>query len=687
MSDVAQYAIQVATELTNPEKSAAALQALEAALHRTGNQSTLFAQTQDAASLALKEAKKFQDATTESLKAGSDQYAQLERVANRTATAVEKAAQKGAVPESVTEAAKKAAAALQAYTPELKKLEDASAAANAEAAKMSHALEKVNRAGAKVRAEQAQASAVMGKYQQVLSGSGGPIGRLTAQLIAKKKAYSELSAQVGTTRAATMMFAAGTVAVTAAAVVAAAAVASATIAATAYAIKLADTARESKLSRDAFNALHPELAATTANFSAITRATGVAEDRLYGLTKSLKEAKVSSAQMPAALRAMATAEAALGKGGADQFIAQLATAKKTVSGLSKEIDAKLGNIAARRMLGLSASGDRLKSNLAGIFGGLKIEGALRGIERFVQMFDATSAIGKTLKWAFEGVFQPLMDRAESAAIAIEAFTLGAANQMLKMAIAFKEPLRRAKEALGFGKEGDQASSVLDQVEKAGKYAAIALGVCAGAFIAVEYAVIKFWGAVYKSTEAVVSFGASVYNAVPKARDQIVNAFNEAKKALSAFPEWAAGLGKDIILGAARGITGAAGNLVGAIKNVFTDSSKEADRVLGRASPSKVFATKGADTVKGYVVGVRKHEHEAQSALERVVTYDDRRPGDQPGMTSVDASRSSSSTIGANFAGAQFIFHGVRDAAHAAELFEDALTRVLGGDAAAMGGAS
>lgn len=64
-----------------------------------------------------------------------------------------------------------------------------------------------------------------------------------------------------------------------------------------------------------------------------------------------------------------------------------------------------------------------------------------------------------------------------------------------------------------------------------------------------------------------------------------------------------GMGRDIILGLAQGITGAAGAAVGAITGVAGDLLSSAADVLGIASPSKAFAEHGRDIDEGLAMGI------------------------------------------------------------------------------------
>src|SRR5690606_11444273 len=139
---------------------------------------------------------------------------------------------------------------------------------------------------------------------------------------------------------------------------------------------------------------------------------------------SLLDAKVSADELPRALKAAATAEAALGAGGAASFIADMKAGKLSVDEFARTTEQKFGGIVQRKMLGLGAQTDRLKRNFSDLFGSLDIEPVLAGMQILVGLFDENTAAGRAMKFLFEEIFQPLIDQAENAALVIEAFALG-----------------------------------------------------------------------------------------------------------------------------------------------------------------------------------------------------------------------------------------------------------------------
>jgi len=73
------------------------------------------------------------------------------------------------------------------------------------------------------------------------------------------------------------------------------------------------------------------------------------------------------------------------------------------------------------------------------------------------------------------------------------------------------------------------------------------------------------------------------------------------------------LGRDIVQGAINGIKSMIGNLIGTLSGGFSSAINGVKHGLGIASPSKVFATIGEDTIAGYVKGVEQSAKSAASA--------------------------------------------------------------------------
>jgi uncharacterized protein YoxC len=579
-----------------------------------------------------------------SLANGRAEYALLERAAAQASKAMERAALKGTVPAEVAANARKANDAVNSYAGTLKKLEHNAGLA----AKKQTELSKEFLGGKKN----------VGDLKESLVSVGGPLGKLGSSVLGPTKGFTSLASSIG------MVGAAAVVGVAAIAAIAAAAV-YATAKLLAFAVSAADTARNASLTRDAFETLNPELVGLRTEFDSLTKQTGIQANELRGFVTQLEDAKVSAADMPEALRAVAIAERALGKGGSTKFFKDIKKGKQAVRDLARETQSKFGGIVSKQMRSLDAQGDQLHHNIGALFAGLNIEPVLTGFERLVGLFDENTASGKTLKALFDHFLQPLIDAFDTASVMGEAFFLGIEAALLKAYIAFK-PLIKFFVDL-FGLDDPTTESTLDAIFKAAEIltetlivlTAIVAGALFIAFVALASPVLILIGvfyAWYYVLQFVFGYLASLDLAT---------------------------MGKDLIMGLVRGITGAAGFVVDAIKNTITRAIRAAKDLLGIKSPSKVFAGLGAFTAEGFAGGVEESAPQAQSALSNMVS---------PPVTSGEAASAGAGAAAgggggsANFAGATFVFNGVAGAEDAEARFAELLTRIFEGDAAQLGGA-
>ena len=136
----------------------------------------------------------------------------------------------------------------------------------------------------------------------------------------------------------------------------------------------------------------------------------------------------------------------------------------------------------------------------------------------------------------------------------------------------------------------------------------------------------------------------------------------------------------------------------AIAGLARGAIDTAKSVLGIHSPSKEFADIADDTTEGFTGQVEKNTPEAHDAvrelvapsaaeLPRVDSLARSRPANDTAAWSGDAPAGADNSSRVEIKDNTFNFYGVQNAEHAAELIEDALTRVLEGDALAAAGAA
>jgi hypothetical protein len=731
----AQYVIDVAARMTGDE-TIGELGEISSGLAGAGKDAEYFQKAIQSLNRDLKSAQNASADANTALREGQNAYRELERGAVQAAKAAERAALKnnGVVPHELAAASARAALELEHQAHALAKVEATAAAAmlreqqlaqtsrnlaslnsavNSTADKRAREQAALTREAERARAEQEKALTPLQKaskealrnaesLEKLRSGLSvaGPVGRLGSSLLVPAQGFAKLSAEMGTSRAAMLLTATAASGLVVALVAVTAALAAATIGVAAWAVGLANSKRNLQLTSDATEALHPELVPLKSTIAAISEETGAYSNELQEMAGQLKEAKVSAKDMPAALRAMALAEAALGKGGSADFLAQLKAGKASARELANEFSTKLGPIVAKQMKGLDAQAATFKRNISDVFGGLNIEPALNGLARLVALFDANTASGAALKFMFEAFFQPLIDSADAASVVIEAFVLGFEIGLVKLYIAAKPAIKALKEM--FGVKDTATTDTLSMAKIAGEAIApvvVALTVAFAALAAVVAvgvvgAMILLAPLYIALAAAVAAVVAIVYAAVAAWRF-FVNTAQSVLESLGGFGAFLSEIGVNLMKGFAAGILGGSTFIVDAITTATMGAIKQAKKLLGIASPSKLFAEIGVNTALGFAGGVEDAAPEAQGAVAEMVaptTALERMPAAESAAAARSAVSGSSAVApagggasrGVDLSGSTFNFVGVKDAEHAWDMFSERLTRLLEGDAAALG---
>jgi hypothetical protein len=719
----AQFAIDIAARMSGGEYTSAQLDALTDGLRGAGKGAEHFQQAIQQVTSELSAAKAANSAAASALAEGTTQYRALETAAIQAAKGEERATKEAAKAAEalarVAEGSKgydKAAArassaaaavaamrgsaatakaAVDGYTGTLQRLEQEAADASKAEENLALKLGNVRKLSGHADKAISGQSESLAKMQGSLSAVGGPLGSLGSKITAPIKGFADLSSVIGTGGAIAAVAAVGAIALAAAVVALAAAAVAGVVAIGSWAVGLADSARSAGLAQQAAEAMTPGLAGLQDVMWELEGATGVSQDSLRGMAKSLLAAKVSAKDLPAALEAAALAEAALGQGGASEFTAQIQAGKKSVQDLAAETKKQLGGIVSKQMLSLDAQSATLKRNVAGIFGGLNIDPVLSGISQLVALFDEGSASGESMRFLFETIFQPLIDQAKNAALVVEAFALGFLIGLTKVYIALKPAIKAIGEFFNF--DAGDSQDVLDGTAKVAEWIAIAFvyaaaGVAAltAAFVAVAAAMAVPFLIVPALVVALVEFWPDILAAFDSAIEFI--------KSLFSADTWIT-MGTDLMMGLVNGITGSVGAVVQAVSGAVTGAIDTAKGLLGIHSPSKVFAGIGENTGEGFAVGVDGATADAQSAMAALVEPPELAdsPLAQQGAAAVSTvatqasaqaqptQASGASGTSLDLKGATFNFYGVEGADNAESRFGELLTRLLEGDATQLGG--
>lgn len=636
MADSSQYLIDIAAEIRGADSAASQLSALANELQAAG----------EAAQMAADDL-----ADRESL------YSQLEKSALSAAKAVQLAALKGPVPDDLKAKADQAAAALRGEAHAIDELR-LKANSAAEAQKKLAAEFKKQSSLRDASQEAAKGSGNIKKLAGALNDlGGGPLTRTGSQLIQFVDGFGDFKEVLGAGVGGPVAI---VIALTAAVLALGVAMAAGLVHVAAWAVGLADARRETELNVEALEADTEALQGLSDALPRLTRMTGLSAAELGKLGKQLAAAKISAEDMPAALEAIGMVQFA--GGDTAKWINELKSGKKTVEQLRAEVDKKFGGIVSKRLIGLTALSNKFKANLGETFGGLEIESLLRQLSKLVDLFDQNTAAGKTIKFLFETIFQPIINGAAKALLLLEALFIGIAIGALQAYIAFKPLIKVISQALG---EPDfELKDALDIAVFLGR------SLVAG-FLAVVAVLALVTAAFAAPLIAVAALGGAVAALALRIKEGITGAINFLRSVSLA------DIGRMMIEGLAGGIRGAAGSVLSALTGVVKGAINSAKSLLGIASPSKVFEGLGDMTAQGFAEGVEGGERQTQTALGA--------------MTAAPATAGAPTTAAAGasiqIGTLTLALPGVQNAQQFAAELPGLLTRLLEGDVAAMGGAT
>lgn len=441
------------------------------------------------------------------------------------------------------------------------------------------------------------ASAEVFDLNSSFTALGGPLGGTIGKLLE----FGEASKKLTMAHGRMGLFMAGSVLAVAAVALLAAAFLGLAAAALKAGLAQADAVRTQRLNLQAMLQSKDAAGQMQAEFRSIGKTTGATNDRLFELTKKLKEAKISGQAMKTSLRAIATQEAAIGQDGTDALIQKLQSGQTSADKLATDIEKKYGGVVAEKMTGLGASFERLKGNFGALSSGLDIGPLMAAFSKFVDMFDETTSSGQTMKALFEGVFQPMVNAIAVAFPYAQLFIVKFINTLLKIAVAVQPAYNKVKELFGLGEEGSAMSTVLEAAELAAIAFAAAIGI----------AVLAIGAFVLWVVNTARGF-ATLWQAAKAAWDGVVQAFDKAKKAIGEVD--LTQLGKDIIDGLVKGIKAGAGAVKDAVVGVVDGAIEAGKEVLGIKSPSKVFAELGWYSAKGFSVGIEDGQPDVEGAV-------------------------------------------------------------------------
>lgn len=133
----------------------------------------------------------------------------------------------------------------------------------------------------------------------------------------------------------------------------------------------------------------------------------------------------------------------------------------------------------------------------------------------------------------------------------------------------------------------------------------------------------FRNAVISAWEAIKSAATKIFSAVANFfKETIPNAFNSVLDWFNNIGNKFSDIGKNIIAGIRRGISSAWNNLVSWFKGLFGDLIGIAKKILGIASPSKVFKKIGGFTAEGFGEGFEDEFANVKDNMEDALNFED-----------------------------------------------------------------
>ena len=319
---------------------------------------------------------------------------------------------------------------------------------------------------------------------------------------------------------------------------------------------------------------------------------------------------------------------------------------------------KFGPEFEKQMLSLDQQSKVFHAHISQVFGGLKVEGALGGLQKIGKLFDENTESGKAIKVVFESLFQPVVDAMEHAAPKIERFFLKLEIWSLQAMILMKEHQEITKAAL-----------------------AATAGVIKGVVLVARYLLVPaLWGVATAVLAATWPF-----LAVVAALGLVGVAVDELRAHWEGMTAWFAALdfaqiGINIVTGLGEGIRKAGGAVFDALKGVVMGAVDGVKNLLGIHSPSTVFDEEiGQQMGEGAAQGIERTTPRVKGSLEDMLS-----PPDSGASASSQGGASSFAHGAASLENVTFNFYGVEGAEQAVARFRGMLTAVLEGDAAQLG---
>jgi phage-related protein len=172
-----------------------------------------------------------------------------------------------------------------------------------------------------------------------------------------------------------------------------------------------------------------------------------------------------------------------------------------------------------------------------------------------------------------------------------------------------------------------------------------------------------------SVVLIVALANGLIAAVPQLIERIPVIIDNLVAGFSDFLQPVIEIGRNIVDGIKKGISEAWDNLVKWFKGLFGDLIGIAKKILGIASPSKVFKKLGAWTAEGFGIGFEDEFAHVKSDMEKALKFDDASIGIN---ASIKRTGSENAFHNGNVGGVSIVQNIYSEAKTAADLMQEAL---------------
>jgi hypothetical protein len=496
-------------------------------------------------------------------------------------------------------------------------------------------------------------------FTEALARQGGVAGATAQRIVGLQQALSTTAGRVALGINLAFGLVTALLAVGAAAVAAAAAIIQ-------YGLAHADARRNELLHLEGLTLIRSGMGLATGSASELQAAidrvsatSALGRSEISGYAERLHRMGLRGEDLTQALEGTAITASVLGDRWASRFAGMTAAAIRTggsVRALADDVRGRLGGVAARQAIGLTAQLNRLREGLGGLFDRVDIEPLLRGLDRITSLFSRGSVLSEAWGRIFGDVFGTLIGGSEDAGGAIAAMLLRATTA----AVRFDTFIIRINTGIRSIANTEFLPNLLPGVTAANTLSM--------AWNGLTFAGDRLWLALQPppragNTEAFLLRLGGIADTVRSGVDSLADG----------------SLGTALVDGLVTGIAAGRTRVVSAIASLATEATTALQDALGIRSPSRVFARLGVEIPRGVAMGVETGTRAASSAVDTMGAGLGRGFDEVPAGGAV-TNATSSTSIG------PFYLQLAGDSARAqAESLRDQLAEILEGLVVTRGG--